>query len=71
MKFPTVDAAQEWSTQHEHHMFCEIEGAEGVLEVYPGGRKIFVDSTKGKMYERWRKRLTPDTDFYERLGKTS
>ena len=70
MKFPSVDAAQEWSTQHEHLIYVEIEGAEGVLQVYPGGRKIFVASDKGKIYERWRKRLTPDAEFYSRLGKT-
>ena len=69
MKFPTVQATQDWSTSHDHHVFVEIEGADGVLEVYPGGRKVFVSADKGKVYQRWQKRLTPDCEFYERLGK--
>lgn len=63
MNFPTVAAAQEWSTQHEHHIYVEIDGAEGVLEVFPGGRKVFVAADKGKVYERWRKKLTPNSEF--------
>lgn len=63
MKFPTVDAAQEWSTKHGRHIFVEIEGADGVLEVYPGGRTIFRAANLGKVYERYLAKLTPDTDF--------
>jgi hypothetical protein len=63
MKFPSVNLAQEWSTAHGRHIFVEIDGAEGVLEVWPGGRKIFRAADLGKIYERYRRRLTPDEVF--------
>jgi hypothetical protein len=63
MKFPNIDSAQAYSSTHEQMIYVEIEGAEGVLQVYPGGRKVFVAADKGKIYERWRKRLTPDEEF--------
>jgi hypothetical protein len=65
MTFPSIDAAQDWSTRHGQHIYVEIEGAPGVLEVWPGGRKVFMSYDKGKIYERWRKRLTPDSEFKE------
>lgn len=63
MKFKTVDDAQRWSTQNGEHVYVQIEGADGVLEVYPGGRKAYVSADKGKIYQRWLKRLTPDEAF--------
>lgn len=63
MKFDSLNAAQAWSTKHGKHIYVELIGVEGVLEVYPGGRKVFVAADKGKIYERWRKRLTPDEEF--------
>ena len=65
VRFESVDAAQEWSTKHGKHIYVEIEGAEGVLEVYPGGRKIFLSADRGKVYQRWRRRLTPDPEFHQ------
>lgn len=65
MTFPTIDSAQEWSTKHGQHIYVEIEGAHGVLEVYPGGRKIFWGEKPGRVYERKRRMLTPDSEFEE------
>jgi hypothetical protein len=65
MTFDSVDAAQEWSTRHKEMIYVEIRGAEGVLQVYPGGRKVFISADKGKIYQRWRARLTPDDVFPE------
>ena len=45
MKFPSIKAAQLWSSQHGKHIYVEIENAVGVLEVYPGGRKIWWDDS--------------------------
>jgi hypothetical protein len=47
-------------------IYVEIEGADGVLQVCPGGRKVFMSASKGKVYERWRRRLTPDGIFGQR-----
>lgn len=64
MKFPSIDAAQAWSTKYRRLIFVEIEGANGVLEVYPGGRKIWWDdSLSEKTIQRKRRSLTPDTEF--------
>ena len=63
--FKSVDAAQEWSTKHDKHIYVEIEGAAGVLEVYPGGRKIWraAGLGLGKVYGRYLLRLTPNSEF--------
>ncbi len=63
MTFSSVELARIWSKKHGKHIYVEVEGAPGVLEVYPGGRAVFVDASKGKIYERWRGRLTPDEEF--------
>lgn len=63
MKFLNVDAAQEWSTKHNKMIYVEIEGVTGILQVYPGGRKVLYAKTMGKVYERWKRRLTPDSEF--------
>jgi hypothetical protein len=74
MKFPSIQAAQEWSTQHEHYIVVEIAGEDGfscgILKVYTGGRKIFRAADCGKVYQRWIDKLTPDHEFDARLGKT-
>lgn len=63
MVFASIDAAQEWSTRNNKHIHVEVAGCEGVLEVFPGGRKVFVAADKGKVFARWRKKLTPDSEF--------
>ncbi len=63
MKFASVTAAYEWAKTHKRHIFVEIEGAQGVLEVWPGGRMVFRAADLGKIYERYRKQLTPDSEF--------
>jgi len=68
MKFPSIHAAQLWSSQHGQHIYVEIENAAGVLEVYPGGRKIWWDDTLAeRVLERKRRLLTPDSEFKDAL----
>ena len=67
MTFPSVDDAQRWSAEHGKLIYVEIDGASGVLKVYPGGRKVFVDASMVATHKRWRKKLTPDSVFCEAM----
>ena len=73
VRFPTINAAQEWATTHKKHIVVEIHGIYGplwILDVYPSGRRQkFLDYKVGsKLHERWQKRLTPDDEFEDRHG---
>jgi hypothetical protein len=63
MTFPSIPAAQQWSYRHQRMIYVHIQGLNGILQVFPGGRKIFVSDDKGKAYERAKRRLTPDEVF--------
>jgi hypothetical protein len=63
MVFRSVDEAHDWARKNRMMIYVEIEGADGVLQVYPGGRAVFMGADKGRVYQNWRKRLTPDSEF--------
>lgn len=70
MIFPSIEAAQAWSTKYKRPIFVEIQGANGVLEVWPGGRKIWWDDTLSeRTIERKRRDLTPDSEFDNEWAK--
>jgi hypothetical protein len=56
--FDNVLLAQVFARTHDRVIYVEIQGYEGVFQVYPGGRTIKWPAT-----ERYVRRLTPAKEF--------
>ena len=67
MRFLRLSEAQTWSRENKRRIVVEVGmwGPVGIADIYPGGRTVFYRLDNGKVYARWRKRLTPDSEFKE------
>jgi hypothetical protein len=56
MKFPTIDAAQEWSTRHGTRIFVEIEGAPKELNAIVDTVLAYKPKPKSKAAKKRKRR---------------